>query len=377
MGVYTRREAVDTLSRMLEIYSPTGSEGELADFIYRLLVDYGLNAVIDSVGNVIASIGYGDPKILLCGHMDTIPGYIPVKVRNTRIYGRGAVDAKGPLASMISASIAASYCKLDGTIMLACVVDEEGGSKGISKLIDDGVKVDYAVFGEPSGTYNITVGYKGSMHVKLMVKGIGGHASAPWLFDNPLEAIFEAYRSVREKVETFIHADDRFYKYSVALTMVKGGVAVNVIPSEAEGYLDIRLPPGSDPTSIYEVVKQEVLKTTSKYRRVKLNMELYDLTPPYEERCESRLVKAFQDAIKSELNIEPGLLRKSGTSDMNIYAARTNISSIAYGPGNPRLSHRNIEWIEMEDYLCSVKILLKALSNLVGLDLNEAYKIFT
>lgn len=376
MCVYTRREAVDTLSRMLEIYSPTGSEGELADFIYRLLSDHGLNARIDSVGNVTASIGCGDPKILLCGHMDTIPGYIPVRIRGMRMYGRGAVDAKGPLASMVSASIVASYCKPKGTIILACVVDEEGGSRGISKLIDDGVKADYAVFGEPSGTSNITVGYKGSMHVKMTVKGIGGHASAPWLFDNPLEVIFEAYRCIKERVESLTHSDDRFYKYSVALTMVEGGVAANVIPSEAESYLDIRLPPGSDPAFIYEIVKQETLKTIGKYRKIKLSMELFDSTPPYEERHESRLVKVFQDAIKSELNTEPGLLKKSGTSDMNIYSAKTNVSSIAYGPGDPRLSHRNVEWIEIEDYLHSVRILLKALSNLIGLDLNEAYRMF-
>lgn len=376
MGGYTRKDAVDLLSRMLEIYSPTGCEEELADFLYKSLVDHGLDARVDSIGNVIANVGAGSPRILLCGHMDTIPGYIPVRVRGTRIYGRGAVDAKGPLASMISASIVASRCKFDGAIILACVVDEEGESKGISKLIEDNVRVDYAVFGEPSGVSNITVGYKGSMHVKLRARGIGGHASAPWLYDNPLEAIFEAYRLVKEKVEGLTYSDDRFYRYSVALTMVKGGIAANVIPSEAEGYLDIRLPPGSDPTSTYEIVKQEAMKIIGKYRGIKLNIELFDSTPPYEMRCDSPLVKAFQDSIRSELNIEPRLLRKSGTSDMNIYSAKTGIPSIAYGPGNPRLSHRSIEWIEIEDYLCSVRILLKALSRFISLDLDEVYKIF-
>jgi len=374
---YTRREAVDTLSRMLEIYSPTGCEGGLADFIYKLLLDHGLNVRMDSVGNVVASVGYGDPKILLCGHMDTVPGYIPVRVRGMRIYGRGAVDAKGPLASMISAFIIASHCKLNGTIILGCVVDEEGGSKGVLKLIEDGFKVDYAIFGEPSGSSNVTVGYKGSMHVKLMVKGMGGHASAPWLFHNPLEIIFEAYRSIKGGIESLVDSNDRFYRYSVTLTMVKGGVAANVIPSKAEGYLDIRLPPGSNPTSTYEIVKQEALKSVNKYRGTKLNMELLDLTPPYEEREDSVLVKAFQDAIKLELSVEAGILRKSGTSDMNIYAARMGVPSVAYGPGNPRLSHRNIEWIEIDDYLRSIRILLKVLSNFVGLDLNEVYRVFT
>jgi len=71
------------------------------------------------------------------------------------------------------------------------------------------------------------------------------------------------------------------------------------------------------------------------------------------------------------------ILSKSGIIDMNIYSAKMGVPSVAYGPGNPRLSHRNIEWIEINDYLCSIRILLKVLSNFIGLDLNEVYRVFT
>ncbi|MEM4461409.1 MAG: M20/M25/M40 family metallo-hydrolase [Candidatus Bathyarchaeia archaeon] len=377
MGDYTRREAVDLLSRMISIYSPTGYESELANFIHSVLTSYGVNAKIDSIGNVVSTIGCGDPRILLCGHMDTIPGYIPIRTRGTRIYGRGAVDAKGPLASMISSFIIASRYSFSGTIILACVVDEEGESKGISRIIDDGIYADYAIFGEPSGSSSITIGYKGSMHVKLTAKSVGGHASAPWLYDNPLELIFEAYKSIKERIEGLSISDDRFYRYSVSLTMVKGGVAANVIPSDSEAYLDVRLPPGATPQSILEIVKQEALNTASKYRRSRLKVEVSDSTPPYEGEADSTLVEAFRKAVKSELGVEPRLIKKSGTSDMNIYANRTGAISVAYGPGNPRLSHRNIEWIEVEDYIHSIRILLRALSYIMGIGVGDVGDILT
>ena len=94
--------SLDLLRKMLEIYSPSGKEEELALFLKEKMTKLGFrNVRSDRVGNVFGEWGNGSPTILLCGHMDTVPGYLPVKVEENKIFGRGAVDAKSSLAAMI------------------------------------------------------------------------------------------------------------------------------------------------------------------------------------------------------------------------------------------------------------------------------------
>ena len=85
--------AINFLTKMLEIYSPSGKEEKISNFIAKEMEKVGFNVFRDEVGNVIGKIGEGTPVILLCGHMDTVEGYIPVRVENNELYGRGAVDA--------------------------------------------------------------------------------------------------------------------------------------------------------------------------------------------------------------------------------------------------------------------------------------------
>jgi [amino group carrier protein]-lysine/ornithine hydrolase len=151
--------------------------------------DLGFERVsIDSVGNLIATKGAGEPKILLCGHMDTVPGQIPIRIDSGFIYGRGASDAKGPLVAML---LAASEFKQRGTIIFAGVVDEEGNATGVKELVRSKITVDYAIFGEPSGLNNITVSYKGRLALRIICDvGFSTHASAPWLTKNAIEEMY-------------------------------------------------------------------------------------------------------------------------------------------------------------------------------------------
>ena len=149
--------AVELLRKALQLYTPSRSEASVANMIKdRCVNELGFEQVhIDNVGNVIAAKGNGEPRILLCGHMDTVPGYIPVRIEDGFIYGRGASDAKAPLIAMLLA--ASEYPKQRGTIIFAGVVDEEGNAAGVKQLVKSKISVDYAIFGEPSGIENITV----------------------------------------------------------------------------------------------------------------------------------------------------------------------------------------------------------------------------
>src|SRR5690348_14618506 len=90
---------VSLLLSMLNLYSPSGDENQVASYLESEFRRNGLQTRRDATGNVIGEIGTGRPRILLCGHMDTVPGRIPVKIEDDQVYGRGSVDAKSSLAS--------------------------------------------------------------------------------------------------------------------------------------------------------------------------------------------------------------------------------------------------------------------------------------
>ena len=89
------------LENALRLYSPSGEEKNMSDFLFDTLTNFGFNNVHrDSANNVFGEIGSGSPTLLLCGHMDTVPGQINVQIKDNAIYGRGASDAKSSLISM-------------------------------------------------------------------------------------------------------------------------------------------------------------------------------------------------------------------------------------------------------------------------------------
>lgn len=176
---------------MLEIYSPSGREKEIGAFIADEMKRLGFKVKIDGVGN-------GKPEILLCSHMDTVPGCIPVQLVDGKLYGRGAVDAKPSLAAMILAVHLSADKVSTGKILVAGVVEEEKSSKGVKNLIKEGLSANYAVFGKSSGVENIIIGYKGSLRLKITCKTQTGHSAAPWFFENSIEKTFEIWKVIKE-----------------------------------------------------------------------------------------------------------------------------------------------------------------------------------
>ena len=143
----TPRYAVKMLEKALRIYTPSLGEKPLAEFLADKCDDLGFEDIkIDEVGNLIARKGSGSPKVMLCGHMDTVPGKIKVRKEGDRLYGRGASDAKAPLMSMLFA--AASVQNNNGTVIFVGAVDEEGNATGIKHLVKQDLDIDYAVFGD-------------------------------------------------------------------------------------------------------------------------------------------------------------------------------------------------------------------------------------
>jgi LysW-gamma-L-lysine carboxypeptidase len=93
-----------TLKGLVSHYSPSGAESEAVGWLVAHMHQTGFSrAEIDPAGNAVGVMGDGERQVVLLGHIDTVPGEIPLKVEDGMLYGRGSVDAKGPLAAFVDA----------------------------------------------------------------------------------------------------------------------------------------------------------------------------------------------------------------------------------------------------------------------------------
>lgn len=359
------------LSRMIELYSPTGEEKELALLLVEEMRSLGLTARTDGVGNVIGEYQREGPTFLLCGHMDTIPGNLPVKISENELYGRGAVDAKPALAAMICAVGFLVAHDFRGRLVVVGAVDEEGNSRGVKNLIDTKLQADYAVFGEPSGVSNITIAYKGSLQLLLTCRTKAGHSSAPWLFQNAAEEIFDLWKEIKKIRLPEEKPDSHFYSLSSALTEIRGGGPTSTVPSLCELRANFRLPPTIIPGRMIE----EVMKTAETFRSsrpgVDVEVKVEDSSQGYEADRNSVLVKGMSWAIRDVRGIRPTLLRKTGTGDMNILGAALSIPMVTYGAGDSKLDHTEEEHVNLNEYLDSIEILQRGIVKTLELHNNS------
>jgi len=357
--------AVDLLTRMVKIYSPSGKEEEISRFLADEMKKLGFRVRRDKVGNVIGEVGEGSQVILLCGHMDTVEGEIPVRVEDGQLYGRGSVDAKGPLAAMIVAASKFVADGFPGKILVVGVVDEEKGGTGIKHFVESGIQPDYAIFGEPSGLEKIVFGYKGIVTVKMSVETPSGHSAAPWLFDNAIEKAMEFWRQIRKLHLREEKLKSRFYSITSCLTGIKGGNnSASFIPSHCEIYVQLRIPPQLTPEVVFEEVKRKINRYKSTNPKVTVNVEMVDVAKAFEADRRSVIVRALAWGIRKTTLNYASFSRKTGTGDMNVLGNALKIPVVTYGAGDSRLDHTPNEHIDIQEYIKSIEVLKKALTKL-------------
>lgn len=363
-----RDEAVQLLTNLLGIFSPSGKEEVISEFLVEEMKKLGFKVKKDGIGNVIGEIGYGEPTILLCGHMDTVAGHIPMRFEKNKIYARGAVDAKGPLAAMVVAAAAvAKEPGFNARIVVASVVEEEATSRGVKYLIKDGVSADYAIFGEPSGVGNVTIGYKGNLHVKITCKTETGHSSTPWLYENALEKGFDIWQQIKDSLPPVETQQSPFNAVTACLIKVSGGRANSVIPFESEIHVDLRVPPQLTATQVFNNAKNVIEQYGAENPKVKVKMSIEDSNEPFEVDKSSPIVKALSSSIRKVLGKPAMLLRKTGTGDMNILGRAMNAPIVTYGPGDSHLDHTKDEHIVISEYLSSIQVYKETLLKLAEL----------
>ncbi|WP_291767274.1 M20/M25/M40 family metallo-hydrolase [Caldivirga sp. UBA161] len=340
MTLLNSSDVKDLLINLLRIYSPSGEEGRIAEFILSFLKQHGVDAWIDEAGNVLAIRGSGERVLWLHAHMDTVPGFIEVREGGDLIYGRGAVDDKGPLTSMITAFL---NSKPDVTLVLTLVTREEGDSLGSLSLIKSNLpKPDGVIVGEPTNMH-IAYSYRGSARVEVKCLGQGGHTAGPGVEDNPILKVYKAFSNMASRLGNGQSTES----YTVTPTLINCGDHPSKVPTECTMIVNVRIPLNSSCRELSNTVKDvECVK-------------IIDCTDPIIVNVNNPVVRSLVRASLRN-NVKPILSRKLGTSDMAILAKLT-LNLAAYGPGDPTLSHGPIEYININDVMLASNILINVI----------------
>lgn len=336
MHVTLRERAKEVLVRLLEVYTPTGMEKAMEGVWHKVSKELGFEECWkDEAGNYFASSGEGPVTVLLASHVDTVPGNFGIKVDENCVYGRGAVDAKGPLASMLLGASLFANDFHDVKVVVAGLVDEEGKSLGAKQLLNEGFRADHVIVGEPTGVNGIATSYRGSITLKVNSVAKGGHSSSPHVGDSALEKLLRFWNFVKSEF-----SGDRFEEVTSALTTINSGDWPTKLPEKAEATINIRYPSLKDLSLITCYLKMYADETGCKIRVV-------DSSEPVKSRLSSLTVRALIRAML-KLGLKPRIVKKLGTSDMNILKALTE-DIATYGPGDSLLAHTRYEKIHVGD----------------------------
>jgi LysW-gamma-L-lysine carboxypeptidase len=293
------------------------------------------------------------------GHLDTVSGYIPPRREDGRLYGRGAVDAKGPLAAFLAAMVrlqTRDTLRRRPTIVVGAVEEEAATSRGARAVLDRW-RPAAVVIGEPSGADAVTLAYKGRLLVRCQVTQAVAHTARPE--ESVCARAVALWRSLEEQAVAWNEL------HGARTTFATLQPSLRAINSSTDGFIDVcaleigyRLPLGFEPETLARSIDElaQARSATLAFRGAE---------PAYEGARRTPLVSAFVRAIRAE-GMTPGFKRKTGTSDMNVVGPIWRCPILAYGPGDATLDHRPDEHLSLAEYARAVSVLERALADLAG-----------
>lgn len=360
----------DTLIGLVSQYSPSGSERKAVEWLVEQMKSLGYDeSFIDEAGNAVGVMGKGNKQVVLLGHIDTVPGdisvhltppspSIPLPKGEGRLYGRGSVDAKGPLACFVDA-VAKVGAKDGWQFIVIGAVEEERDSEG-ARFVVNQYKPNFAIIGEPNHWDRIALGYKGSAWANVIVKREQTHTASGE--ETAAEVAVDIWLKIKAYVTQFNENKKRVFD-QLLLTLRGIDSSQDGFEQTATLKVGVRLPVEVSPEDWYkklnEIIIDSHLKGDCQLERTGFAIPAW--------KCEKNtpLVRSFLSGIRSQGG-EPRFVYKTGTADLNIVAPVWKCPAVVYGPGDSALDHTPNEHIELEEYAKAVELLIKALQMLTA-----------
>ena len=346
----------ETLIGLVSQYSPSGQERGAVEWLVTRMKSLGYDdAYMDEAGNAIGVMGRGPKQVILLGHIDTVPGKIKVEQDNTSLYGRGSVDAKGPLACFVDA-VAQIGVMNEWQFVVIGAVEEERQSEG-ARFAATRYKPDFAIIGEPNHWDRVALGYKGSAWANITVKRGQTHTASG--AGTACESAIELWLKIKAYVETFNSDKPKVFD-RLLLTLRGMDSDSNDFEQWAHLNVGVRLPVDVPPNDWYGKL-EETLKVSETFRVL---IEPAGVAiPAWKSEKNTQLVRAFLKGIRSQGG-KPRFVYKTGTADLNIVAPIWKCPALVYGPGDSSLDHTPAEHIALEEYSKAVSVLRAALKEL-------------
>lgn len=332
---------------------PHAGEGRVAGYLAALGARAGLDIEFQNVWpnrpNLLAGLrpaGKIQRTVLLAPHLDTVNVTSEVQLqpllKGGRLYGRGACDTKGSVATFFTAlcDLARNGRRPQHTeIIFAGLVDEEQGQGGSRFLAARRFKADLAIVGEPTNL-EVATAHKGSVWLEVATRGLAAHGATPWFGRN---AVHQMARVV-DAIETDFAARLRGQQHpllgcgTVSVGTICGGTQPNIVPDRCVIGVDRRTLPGETEASTRRDLA--AFLRTKKLPVTVSNVKLKPC-PPLETDAGVPLVGTLLAAM--------GQKRPVGLHyfcDAAVLASG-GIPSVVFGPGDIAQAHTADEWIEV------------------------------
>lgn len=368
-----KKRLLKTIQKLISLDSqnPPGDERQMAAFTGAYLKALGLKiktyAFADKRVNLLATLeGKCRAKsLLITPHLDTVPAgrswQMPVfhaKIIGDKIYGLGATDCKGNLASALEAinCIVENGIKLNYNLIFAATADEESGSAlGLIPLLERGILKPNAAIVLDADDFEIVVTQKGLMHLKVKIKGKKAHGAYPWLGANAIDIAVKIITDLKKQNKT-CNKSKYLREPTVNVGTIKGGDKVNVVSDWCEFELDYRFLPGTSEKELLRFLRKTILSHTHNFK-----IEIEGIQAPYYISPSHPLVSSLSQAMRS-LKIKPRISGSEGATVITFFKNK-NIPAVATGFGTEGCAHIADEYARLSNLYNGARVLVEFLKN--------------
>ena len=389
-------QAETLLEGLVAIPSLSGQELPASTWLAGEMETLGYDrAYVDEAGNAVGELGPADAQkcMVLLGHIDTVPGCIPVERRETAegpcLYGRGTVDAKGPLANFVlSGANARPELPTDVRLLVVGAVEEEAatskGARAIRDRLDgvSGARPLYCIIGEPSGAFSINRGYRGRALIRLTGRQPTAHTAGPGREIAELAAAY--WQWLQDTLALVNRGKERLYDQASPSLREFNTTLWNRSENQVECMIGIRLPLHFHLDHLVQASLEwlalhtdmhlpETVPATGPDRpldfpfdsgQIRGQITFRGMEPAWLTPKRNHLCRSLQGAIRQEAGHKARFSVKTGTCDMNVVGPAWQCPIVAYGPGDSLLDHTPNEYIALAEFHASTRILTRALQTL-------------
>ena len=373
----TARESVRRLlCDLVAIPSYGGNEGPILQYLRdrfaRQEIPCRVTAVDGKPLNLVAEIGAGPRAIILNSHVDTVPPGDPALwqtdplspvEKGGRIYGRGAEDAKGCLASMIVAfeALACRRQELPVRVILMAVGAEERGGLGTKTEVANGIRGDAAIVGE-STLLEPKLAHKGVLRLEVEVKGKAAHASDPEAGINAVMAMAPVIAALDRLAALVRRREERYTgKASLVVSTIAGGVALNVIPASCVISIDRRVLPTETEDDATDEIARTVAAALPAGVGATVEVRTVRFVAPSATAADAAIVRAAEQAASRLLGRTVQATGFTATCDMTYLVNGAGIPSVILGPDSIEVAHQVNECISIDQMTQAVTLYLETI----------------